>query len=144
MVGSPGQTIATLAEDLMFLRELQPHMVGIGPFIPHVDTPFAKANAGDLHETLCMLALTRILLPKVLLPATTALGSIAKDGLEQGLLAGANVIMPNLTPTKYREAYALYDGKMHGESEVAEKLSTLATRLKAIDMVVDMSRGDYK
>ena len=144
MVGSPEQTIENLAEDLMFLRELQPQMVGIGPFIPHADTPFAKENAGDLHQTLCMLALTRILLPQALLPATTALGSIAKDGLEQGLLAGANIVMPNLTPVKYREAYALYNGKMHGESEVAEKLTTLEKRAKTVGMEIDMSRGDYK
>ena len=144
MVGAPEQTIAALAEDLMFLRELQPQMVGVGPFIPHADTPFAKENAGDLHQTLCMLALTRILLPKALLPATTALGSIAKDGLEQGLLAGANIVMPNLTPVKYREAYALYNGKMHGESEVAEKLAALEQRAKTVGMAIDMSRGDYK
>ena len=144
MVGSPGQSIECLAEDLMLIRELKPQMVGIGPFIPHEDTPFASENMGDLHQTLCMLALTRILLPNVLLPATTALGSIAKDGLEQGLAAGANVIMPNLSPERYRDAYALYNGKMHGESEVAEKLVAIANKIKAVDMELDMSRGDYK
>lgn len=144
MIGSPEQEVEYLAEDLMFLRELKPQMVGIGPFIPHQDTPFAKQKAGGFHQTLCMIALARILLPKALLPATTALGSIAKDGLEQGLLAGANVIMPNLSPVQYREAYSLYDGKMHGESEVAEKLTVLDKRLKTIDMEINMSRGDYK
>ena len=144
MVGSRGQTIECLAEDLMFLRELQPQMVGIGPFIPHQDTPFANDSTGDLQQSLCMLALTRILLPKALLPATTALGSIAKDGLEQGLLAGANVIMPNLSPIQYREAYALYNGKVHGESEVAEKLAVLERRVQSVGMALDMSRGDYK
>ena len=144
MVGSPGQNVECLAEDLMYLRELQPHMVGIGPFIPHEDTPFANESAGDLHQTLCMVALARILLPKALLPATTALGSIAKDGLEQGLLAGANIIMPNLSPPQFREAYALYNGKVHGESEVAEKLATIERRLQAIGMELDKSRGDYR
>jgi len=144
MVGSPGQRIENLAEDLLFLRELKPQMVGIGPFIPHQDTRFAKMAAGDLHQTLCMLALTRILLPTALLPSTTALGTIAKGGMEQGLLAGGNVIMPNLSPKQFRKDYSLYDGKVHDSSEVAERLEALAKRLKIIDLKIDMSRGDYK
>lgn len=143
MVNSPGQTTTHLAEDLLFLRELQPQMVGIGPFIPHKDTPFAQEPAGDFHQTLCMLALTRILLPHVLLPATTALGSIRADGYEQGLKAGANVIMTNISPKQFRADYSLYDGKIQDDLEMVEKIAKLKERLKAVDFELDMSRGDH-
>ena len=104
MVGSPYQTSEDLAEDLVFLKELQPEMVGIGPFIPHHDTQFSKEPAGSVEMTLFLLAVIRILLPKVLLPATTALGTMDPLGREKGLQAGANVVMPNLSPGEEPEA----------------------------------------
>lgn len=144
MVGSPGQTIEHLADDLIFLRELDPQMVGIGPFIPHQHTPFAEYPPGKLHHTLVMLALTRILLPHVLLPATTALGSISDQGRELGLFAGANVVMPNLSPVEHRPDYMLYNGKISTGVESAEGLSLLNKRFTHYGFQVDMSRGDYK
>ncbi len=142
MVGSPGQTAETLAEDLLFLADLQPHMVGIGPFIPHKDTPFAEKSAGTLEMTLFMLALTRLLLPNVLLPATTALGTIAEDGRERGFLAGANVVMPNLSPKEVRQKYMLYNNKLCSGDETAEHVKDLTARLAQIGLTVDMGRGD--
>lgn len=143
MVGSPGQTTKQLADDLQFLIGLNPHMVGIGPFIPHRDTPLRDQPPGELWDTLLMLALVRIALPQVLLPATTALGSIHPDGREQGLLAGANVVMPNLTPPVRRSAYNLYDGKLSFGAESAEGLQILNKRLAAAGFRADMSRGDH-
>ena len=112
MVGSPYQTPEYLAEDMLFMKELNPHMIGIGPFIPHHDTPFAGEAAGTLELTLYMLGLIRLMIPKVLLPATTALGTIHPKGRELGILAGANVVMPNLSPTEVRKDYLLYDNKI--------------------------------
>ncbi len=142
MVGSPFQTSENLADDMLFLTELNPQMVGIGPFIPHHDTPFADQPAGTLELTLFMLGLIRLLLPKVLLPATTALGTIAPDGREQGILAGANVVMPNLSPAQVREKYLLYDNKLCTGSEAAESLKDLEERMAAIGYHVTVSRGD--
>ena len=144
MVGSPYQNSENLAADLMFLRELQPQMVGIGPFIPHRDTPFRDFATGGLELVLFMLALTRILLPKVLLPATTALGTIAPDGRERGILAGANVVMPNLSPNEVRKKYLLYNDKLCSGDETAEHIKELAERFSKINCVLDMSRGDSK
>lgn len=144
MVGSPYQTSGNLANDLLFLHELQPQMVGIGPFIPHRDTPFCDRAAGTLELTLFMLALTRLILPKVLLPATTALGTIAPDGRERGVLAGANVVMPNLSPVDVRKKYLLYNDKLCSGDETAEHIKELAVRFKKINCVLDMSRGDSK
>ena len=144
MVGSPYQTSENLAADLLFLHELQPQMVGIGPFIPHNDTLFHDFAAGGLELTLFMLALTRILLPKVLLPATTALGTIAPDGRERGILAGANVVMPNLSPVEVRKKYLLYNDKLCSGDETAEHINELAERFSKINCVLDMSRGDSK
>lgn len=144
MVGSPYQTSENLASDLLFLRELQPQMVGIGPFIPHRDTPFGECAAGTLELTLFMLALTRLMLPKVLLPATTALGTIAPDGRERGVLAGANVVMPNLSPVDVRKKYLLYNDKLCSGDETAEHIKELGERFKKIDCVLDFSRGDSK
>jgi len=143
MVGSPGQTAEHLAEDLLFLKELRPEMVGIGPFIPHRDTPFAREKRGSLSDTLLMLALVRILLPDVLLPATTALGSIHPQGRELGLTAGANVVMPNLSPTDVRKSYSLYNGKLSSGAEAAEGIAELRTRIESIGMRADFSRGDH-
>lgn len=142
MVGSPYQTEENLAEDIMFLQELRPHMVGIGPFIPHKDTEFKNFSAGTLNLTLVMLCITRIALPKVLLPATTALGTIDPRGREQGLLCGANVVMPNLSPIGVRHDYSLYDNKICMGDEAAECINCLADRVKTVGCTLDFSRGD--
>ena len=142
MVGYPYQTAENLADDMLFLKELNPQMVGIGPFIPHHDTPFAGQPAGTLELTVFMLGLIRLMLPKVLLPATTALGTIAEDGREQGILAGANVVMPNLSPAQVRENYLLYDNKLCTGDEAAESLKSLDARFHAIGYHIAVSRGD--
>lgn len=142
MVGSPNQTAEHLAEDMMFIADLQPHMVGIGPFIAHKDTPFANEPSGTLELTLYMLGLLRLLLPKALLPATTALGTIAQNGRELGILAGANVVMPNLSPMGVREKYLLYNDKIHTGVEAAECVEDLKTRMQSIGYEVVVSRGD--
>lgn len=144
MVGSPYQTADTLAEDMLFLKELDPHMVGIGPFIPHHDTPFAAEKAGTLELTLFMVALTRLMLPHALIPATTALGTVAFDGRERGILAGANVVMPNLSPRDVRKKYLLYDNKICTGDEAAECRSCLERRMNGIGCRIVVSRGDYK
>ncbi len=144
MVGSPYQTSENLAADLLFLHEFQPQMVGIGPFIPHKDTPFRDKAAGTLNLTLFMLALVRLMLPKVLLPSTTALGTIAEDGRELGVLAGANVVMPNLSPADVRHKYLIYNDKLCSGDETAEHIKELAERFSKINCVLDMSRGDSK
>ncbi len=142
MVGSPGQTSAELAEDLCFLEELQPEMVGIGPFIPHHETPFAEEEAGSVDLTLFLLSVIRILLPKVLLPATTALGTLDPRGREKGLLAGANVVMPNLSPVKNRKQYDLYDNKICTGEEAAECRDCLARRVESVGYRLVTERGD--
>lgn len=143
MIGSPYQSPETLLADLKFLRELRPHMVGIGPFIPQSDTPFGDFPAGTVALTLKMVALTRLILPKALLPATTALGTIAPDGREQALKVGANIVMPNLSPTSVREKYALYDNKICTGDEAAECLNCLKARIHRAGFEPDLSRGDH-
>ena len=125
MVGSPFQKTEELIADMRFLQAFQPEMVGIGPFIPHHDTPFAGEPAGSLEHTLTMVALTRLTLPKALIPATTALGTIHPQGREMGLKAGANVVMPNLSPVNVRGQYSLYDNKVCTGQEAAEGLAAL-------------------
>lgn len=142
MVGSPGQTAAHLAEDLLFLKELQPEMVGIGPFIPHQDTPFAKEPPGRLSLVLTMLALTRLLLPKVLLPATTALATLSEKGRKLGFSAGCNVVMPNLSPADVRSNYALYNKKAISGAEAAQNIAQLKQQIKTAGLEMDLSRGD--
>lgn len=142
MVGSPGQTSETLAQDLMFLKELQPEMVGIGPFIPHHDTIFADKKAGSVELTLFLLSVIRILLPKVLLPATTALGTMDANGREKGLLAGANVVMPNLSPLANRKQYDLYDNKISTGEEAAEGRANLAEKVASAGYRLVDERGD--
>lgn len=142
MVGSPGQTLTCLAEDLLFLKELRPHMVGIGPFIPHHDTVFAKERAGSVEFTLYLLSLIRILLPQVLLPATTALGTLDPQGREKGLSVGANVVMPNLSPVQNRKQYELYDNKICTGEEAAECLGCLARRVESVGYQLVQERGD--
>ena len=144
MVGSPGQTADTLFEDLMFIKELEPQMVGIGPFIPHQDTPFAKEKAGTLETTLRLLSIIRLIHPSVLLPATTALGTIHPKGREQGILAGANVVMPNLSPVNVRDKYKLYDNKICTGDEAAECKNCMSARMRSIGYEVVTDRGDYR
>ena len=142
MVGSPGQTAEHLAEDMQFIQQLHPQMIGIGPFIPHHDTPFADQAAGTLELTLFLLGLLRLMLPKVLLPATTALGTIHPKGRELGILAGANVVMPNLSPTDVRKDYLLYDNKICTGEEAAECRHDLEERMQSIGYQVVTARGD--
>lgn len=144
MVGSPGQTPETLAQDMILIRKLHPQMVGIGPFIPHKDTPFRQEPAGTLELTLFLLSLIRIMEKNVLLPATTALGTITPDGREQGILAGANVVMPNLSPVAVRKKYALYDNKICTGEEAAECRGCLAGRMQKIGYRIVSDRGDWK
>ena len=143
MVGSPGQTAEHLAKDLLFIRKLEPHMVGIGPFIPQKDTPFGGETAGTLELTLYLLAIIRLMLPDVLLPATTALGTIHPTGREKGILAGANVCMPNLSPTSVRKKYALYDNKICTGDEAAECVQCLRRRIEGVGYRVAPGRGDH-
>lgn len=143
MVGAPGQTTGHLAEDMLYLYDLQPEMVGIGPFLPHHDTPFRDEKAGSLEMTIFLLALTRLMLPKVLLPATTALGTLHSEGRERGVLAGANVIMPNLSPDDVKKKYLLYDGKISTGDEAAEAVENLRKRMAKIGYEVVSERGDH-
>ena len=142
MVGAPGQTISHIAEDLLFLQDLQPQMVGIGPFIPHHDTIYAEERAGSVEMTLFLLSVIRIMLPKVLLPATTALGTLDPRGREKGLSAGANVVMPNLSPVKNRKLYELYDNKICTGEEAAECRGCLSKRVESIGYQLVTERGD--
>ena len=143
MVGSPFQTVDCLVADLRFIKEFQPQMVGIGPFIRHKDTPFGSYPDGTLELTLFLLSVVRLLLPKVLLPATTALGTISPTGREQGLMAGANVVMPNLSPVKVRKKYALYDNKICTGEEAAECAGCLQRRVGTVGRRLVCERGDY-
>ena len=144
MVGSPGQTVDTLYEDLMFIKKLQPHMVGIGPFIPQKDTPFGQEPAGTMEQTLRLLSIIRLIHPHVLLPSTTALGTIHPLGREKGIQAGANVVMPNLSPVAVREKYKLYDNKICTGDEAAECRHCMARRMENVGYQVVVSRGDFK
>lgn len=142
MVGPPGQTISHIAEDLAFLQELRPQMVGIGPFIPHHDTIYSGERAGSVEQTLYLLSIIRIMLPKVLLPATTALGTMDPLGREKGLAAGANVVMPNLSPVKKRKLYELYDHKICTGEEAAECRKCLSLRVDSAGYSLSDERGD--
>ena len=144
MVGSPYQTVENIAEDLLFLKELDPQMIGIGPFLPHHETPFAEQEKGTLEQTLILLSILRLLIPNVLLPATTALGTIHPNGREQGILSGANVVMPNLSPTSVRKKYELYDNKICTGDEAAECRSCLDRRMKKIGYELAVDRGDFR
>jgi len=144
MVGSPYQTYEDIAEDLIFLRELLPEMVGIGPFIPQKDTPFAHEKAGSIDLTLILLAMVRLLLPSALIPATTAIGTLDSLGREKALAAGANVVMPNLSPIAVREKYLLYDNKICTGEEASECCACLEKRIKSAGFEMDYARGDHK
>lgn len=143
MVGSPYQTKENLAADLLFIKKLKPEMVGIGPFIPHKDTPFKDCSQGTLRDTLVMVALTRLLLPNALIPSTTALGTIHPQGRELGLKAGANVVMPNLSPTRFRKLYALYDNKICTGDESAQCRKCLESRVESAGYKIVTDRGDW-
>lgn len=142
MVGSPYQRVEHLAGDLLFLAELRPHMVGIGPFIPHQDTPFHACPPGTLSMTLALISILRLMFPNILIPATTALGTIAQNGRELGILAGANVVMPNLSPLGVRKKYLLYDNKICTGDEAAESRRNLDTRMASIGYRLVSDRGD--
>ena len=143
MVGTPHQTVRHIYEDFVFMKELQPHMIGIGPFISHKDTPFRDEPNGSVQQTLYLLALLRLVFPKVLLPATTALGTADPLGREKGILAGANVMMPNLSPVNVREKYMLYDGKICTGDEAAECHRCMELRVSKIGYHVENARGDH-
>ena len=144
MVGSPGQTAEHLAADLAFIRDFQPDMCGIGPFIPHHATPFGNEPAGTLEQTVYLLSIIRLLVPNVLLPATTALGTIDPVGREKGILAGANVVMPNLSPVSVRKKYELYENKICTGEESAQCRGCLAGRMASIGFEIVTDRGDVK
>ncbi len=144
MVGSPYQTVDYIVEDLLFMKEFHPQMIGIGPFIPHKDTPFRDMERGTVEDTLHLLSIIRLLQPDVLLPATTALGTIDPRGREKGILAGANVVMPNLSPTGVRTKYMLYDGKICTGDEAAECRRCMERRVEQVGYHVVVSRGDWK
>lgn len=144
MVGSPGQSIHTLAEDLKFIETFSPEMCGIGPFIPHKDTTFSGHSAGSADLTCFLLSLIRLIKPNILLPATTALGTIDPKGREKGILSGANVIMPNLSPTSVRKKYELYDNKLSSGDEAAECIEHLKEHINAIGYRIVTDRGDIK
>lgn len=144
MLGSPFQTPETLARDLVFIRNFRPQMVGMGPFIPAKGTPFENESAGTLEETLFFISVVRLLLPEVLLPATTALGTIHPRGREEGVLAGANVCMPNLSPVSVRKKYALYNSKICTGDEAAECLRCLGARMRSIGFEIVPGRGDSR
>ena len=142
MVGLPEQKVSDLVNDLLYVKELNPHMVGIGPFISHKDTPLKDEKNGTLEDTITLIAILRLLLPKALIPATTSLGTINPLGRELGIKAGANVVMPNLSPTSVREKYSLYDGKICTGDEAAECRRCIEGRINRAGFKVEVSRGD--
>lgn len=144
MVGSPGQTPEMILEDIRFIQDFKPQMVGIGPFIPHKDTVYGREKPGSAALTLRLLAILRLMLPQILLPATTALGTVMGDGRQQGMLYGCNVVMPNLSPSDVRKKYALYDNKISAGEEAAESVTLLKKSMEAIDYQVVTDRGDWK
>ena len=143
MIGVKGQTIEHLVEDLLLIERMKPEMVGIGPFLPHKATPLGDEPAGDLNLTLATIAIVRLMLPKALIPSTTALASLTPRGRLEGILSGANVVMPNLSPSDVRAKYAIYENKASWGKEAAEGLSALDEELSTIGYHIDWSRGDY-
>lgn len=143
MVGAPYQTVENLVDDLLFIQKLDPQMVGIGPFVPHHDTKFKDYPSGTVELTTYLTSILRLMNPHLLLPATTALGTIDPRGREKGILAGANVVMPNLSPVAVRKDYSLYDNKICTGEEAAECAGCLGRRLASIDYELVFTRGDY-
>lgn len=142
MVGSPYQTAENLAKDLKFIEEFKPDMCGIGPFIPHKNTQFKNEKSGTVELTCYLLSIIRLICPDVLLPATTALGTISPNGREKGILSGANVVMPNLSPISVRKKYELYDNKLCTGNEAAQHVKELSAKMKNIGYEVVVDRGD--
>ena len=143
MIGAPGQTAKAIAYDMKFMEEFKPEMIGVGPFLPHKDTPFGKEQAGSVELTLFVLALCRLMNPHVLLPSTTALGTVEAEGRKQGVLAGCNVIMPNLSPLSVRTKYMLYDDKSGTDMSAAQGIKMLRKQMEEIDYEVVVGRGDF-
>lgn len=143
MIGVPGQSIDNIIEDIELIARLRPQMVGIGPFIPHSQTPFGHATAGDIDLTLNAIAIVRLLLPNVLIPATTALATLSSEGHKLAIEAGANVIMPNLSPASVRSKYAIYQGKASSGTEAAEGLKALEAELDEFGYTINYEKGDY-
>ncbi len=144
MVGAPYQTLTNIAEDIMFIKEFKPHMIGVGPYISHKDTPFYSFENGSYKLTTFIIGILRLLCNKALIPATTALNSVSPNGREEGIKAGANVIMPNLSPYDKRDKYTLYNGKLSTGAEGAESLKILNDEMKKIGYEISFERGDYK
>ena len=143
MVGAPFQTIDSIVEDIIFLVDFKPHMIGIGPFVPHHDTPLGRFPAGSVELTARLYAILRLALPQALIPSTTAMASLSPDGRLRGILAGANVVMPNLSPENNRKNYALYDNKAAFGAESAQGIKSLENELSEISYHIDWSRGDF-
>ncbi|MCL2844763.1 MAG: [FeFe] hydrogenase H-cluster radical SAM maturase HydE [Chitinivibrionia bacterium] len=144
MVGSPGQTLQNIVEDLMFIKDLSPQMVGVGPFLAHHDTPFKNEKSGDLRLTLNILAILRLMQPNLLLPATTALATLDSRGRELGIMAGANIVMPNLSPLDVRKKYLPYDNKIATNTEAAESVAAMHEQVKKIGYEIITARGDWR
>lgn len=144
MIGSPYQTVEHIVEDIMFLEELNPEMIGVGPFIPAKGTPFSEYAIGSVENTLLLVSLLRLRFQKALIPATTALSTLCENGLERGILAGANVVMPNISPVEARKKYTIYNNKKSYGTESAQQLKLLDERLSMIGYHIDYGRGDYK
>ena len=144
MVGSPYQTLHNIANDLKFIETFQPDMCGIGPFIPHTDTEYAGHPSGSAELTCYLLSIIRLIKPNILLPSTTALGTILPDGRERGILSGANVIMPNLSPVSVRKDYSIYDNKICTGEESAQCKVCIDRRIESIGYQTVVSRGDVK
>lgn len=143
MVGSPYQENKNIVEDLLFIKELSPHMIGIGPFLPHHETPFKDEPKGSFTKTLLVLSILRLMNPNALIPSTTALGTINQDGREAGIFAGCNVVMPNLSPKVNRKNYSLYDNKIATGDEAAESVLNLEKRINSIGYIISRERGDF-
>lgn len=143
MVGSPFQKLENIASDLIFMQEIKPEMIGIGPFLPHKDTPFAKEKIGEMGLTLILISILRLIFPLSLIPATTALGTIKEGGRELGILHGANVVMPNLSPMNVRKKYLLYNNKISTGTESAEGVELLKKSIDKIGYILTGARGDY-
>lgn len=143
MLDTPGQTVDCLVEDIQFMEELQPEMIGMGPFIPAAHTPFARHEAGTVEQTLLLVALMRLRFPEALIPSTTALATLSAQGRAQGILSGANVVMPNLSPEKARGKYTIYDRKLHSGAEAAKGLNELEDLLEGIGYHIAYGRGDH-
>lgn len=143
MVGVPGQTTTHLIDDLLLMQQLQPQMIGIGAFIPHPNTPLGTHSVGDLRLTLIIIAIARLMHPKALIPATTALATLTPDGYLEGILSGANVVMPNITPQAVRSHYDIYPGKEHSQTTITSTLNNLSQQLSTIGYHINPTRGDY-